>query len=162
LDGDRSRALLEIAGRAVPLPSGESMPLLLDGELRSLLVRRGTLDEEEIAEIRSHVTHSFNFLVQIPWTHDLREVPRIAVAHHEKLDGTGYPYHLRGADIPIQARMMTIADIFDALAAQDRPYKPPVPLPRALAILRDEAARGGIDPDLLELFIAREVYKASS
>ncbi|HVC83529.1 MAG TPA: HD domain-containing phosphohydrolase [Chloroflexota bacterium] len=159
LDEDRSRALLEVAGRIVTLPSGESMPLLLDGELRSLLVRRGTLDDEELAEIRSHVVHSFNFLIQIPWTHDLREIPRIAAAHHEKLDGTGYPYHLSGDDIPVQARMMTIADIFDALAAQDRPYKPAIPVPRALAILRDDAARGGIDADLLELFIAREVYR---
>src|SRR6185437_9026520 len=115
---------------------GEPRPLLLASELHSLRVRRGTLDEEEIEEIRSHVNHSFNFLIQIPWTRDLQAVPGIAAAHHEKLDGTGYPRRLAGEAIPIQARMMTIADIFDALVAQDRPYKPAVPIERACAILQ--------------------------
>jgi HD-GYP domain-containing protein (c-di-GMP phosphodiesterase class II) len=162
LEDDRFNALLDLAQRMILSPSGEPRPLLLASELHSLRVRRGTLDEEEIEEIRSHVNHSFNFLIQIPWTRDLQAVPGIAAAHHEKLDGTGYPRRLAGEAIPIQARMMTIADIFDALVAQDRPYKPALPLTRALDILRDEAQRGSIDRDLLDLFIAREVYLARS
>jgi HD-GYP domain-containing protein (c-di-GMP phosphodiesterase class II) len=162
LEDDRFNALLDLAQRMILSPSGEPRPLLLASELHSLRVRRGTLDEEEIEEIRSHVNHSFNFLIQIPWTRDLQAVPGIAAAHHEKLDGTGYPRRLAGAAIPIQARMMTIADIFDALVAQDRPYKPALPLTRALDILRDEAQRGSIDRDLLDLFIAREVYLTRS
>ncbi len=160
LEDDRFNALLDIAHRSILSPTGESHPLLLEAELHSLRVRRGTLDEQEIEEIRSHVNHSYNFLIQIPWTRDLKSVPGIAHAHHEKLDGTGYPRGLAGDAIPLQARMMTIADIFDALVAQDRPYKPALPLARALHILRDEAQRGSIDRDLLDLFIGREVYLA--
>ncbi len=159
LEEDRFQTLLEIATRTVPLPNGELIPLLGDDELTSLQVRRGSLDEAEIREIQSHVTHSFNFLIQIPWTRELQGVPGIAVAHHEKLNGTGYPFQLQGDQIPVQARMMTIADIFDALAAQDRPYKPPVPVPRALEILAGEARSGNIDPELLQLFVAQEVYR---
>jgi HD-GYP domain-containing protein (c-di-GMP phosphodiesterase class II) len=161
LEDDRFQALFGVAERVIVTPTGEEQPLLLEAELHSLRVRRGTLDDGEIEEIRSHVNHSFNFLMQIPWTRDLRAVPGIAAAHHEKLDGTGYPRQLSGEAIPVQARMMTIADIFDALVAQDRPYKPAVPIQRACAILQDEARRGAIDQDLLDLFVAREVYRAA-
>ena len=107
----------------------------------------------------SHVTHTFRFLSEIPWTGEFRRVPEIAYAHHEKLDGTGYPRKLPAAEIPIQSKMMTICDIFDALVAWDRPYKKSVPVERALHILGDEAASGKLDQDLLDLFIEAKIYE---
>jgi len=86
-------------------------------------------------------------------------VPEIAYAHHEKLDGSGYPRRLVGEQIPIQSRMMTIADIFDALVAWDRPYKKSVPVGRALDILQDEVKAGRLDRDLLAVFIEAKVYE---
>src|SRR5205814_42582 len=103
-------------------------------------------------EIESHVTHTYRFLSEIPWTGEYRRVPEIAYAHHEKLDGTGYPRRLSAAEIPIQSKMMTIADIFDALVAWDRPYKKSVPVEKALRILHDEASTGKLDQPLLSVF----------
>ena len=99
--------------------------------MAALHIRRGSLSEAERLEIESHVTHTFQFLVQIPWTQDLASVPKIAYAHHERLNGKGYPRQLTAPDIPLQSKAMAIADIFDALTAQDRPYKAAVPWPAA-------------------------------
>jgi HD-GYP domain-containing protein (c-di-GMP phosphodiesterase class II) len=139
---------------------GVERPLLSPDELRFLMIRRGNLDEAERQEIESHVTHSYRFLDQIPWTRDLRSIPDIAFAHHEKLNGTGYPRQLKAEYIPVQARIMTIADIFDALTATDRPYKRAVPTRRALDILHDEAKGGMIDPHLLQVFTEARVYES--
>ena len=137
---------------------GARRPLLHEDELRFLMVQRGNLDEEERKEIESHVTHTFAFLRQIPWTRELRRVPEIAYAHHEKLNGAGYPRRVRGNDIPVQARMMTIADIFDALTATDRPYKRAVPIERALDILHAEAREGMLDRELLATFTEARIW----
>jgi len=138
----------------------QERPLLTHEELRCLSIRKGSLDEAERLEIESHVNHTYRFLLQIPWTSELRDIPRIAFGHHEKLDGSGYPLRVQGADnIPIQTRMMTLADIFDALTAQDRPYKPSLPAPRALDILAAEVKAGQLDPDLFEVFVAARVYQ---
>jgi HD-GYP domain-containing protein (c-di-GMP phosphodiesterase class II) len=106
------------------------------------------------------VTHTFRFLQQIPWTRDLRQVPLIAYGHHEKLDGRGYPRGVTGDAIPIQTRMMTIADIFDALTAADRPYKPAIAPARALDILAEEVRAGELDAELFRLFVAGRVFEA--
>ncbi len=137
---------------------GMERPLLTDEEVRFLTITRGNLDEQERREIEAHVTHTFRFLQQIPWTRELRDIPRIAYAHHEKLNGEGYPRGVRGDEIPVQTRIMTIADIYDALTATDRPYKPAVPSERALDILRMEAKEGMLDKDLLATFIESRVY----
>ena len=108
--------------------------------------------------MESHVTHSFHFLTKIPWTPIMRGIPEIAYGHHEKLDGSGYPRGLKGEAIPLQARMMTISDIFDALTAQDRPYKRAVPPTTALDILHAEAKEGKLDPDLLDIFVSHKIY----
>ena len=100
------------------------------------------------------------FLAQIPWTRNLRRVPDIAYAHHEKLDGAGYPRQLTADQIPVQSRMMTIADIYDALTASDRPYKKAVPHAKALDILGYEAKLKKLDQKLLDLFIEAKVYEA--
>jgi HD-GYP domain-containing protein (c-di-GMP phosphodiesterase class II) len=104
------------------------------------------------------VTHTYNFLVRIPWGRDLQNVPDIAGKHHEYLDGSGYPSREHAAAIPLQARMMTVADIYDALTASDRPYKRAVPMPQALEILRGEASAGKVDADVLDLFIGARVF----
>ena len=142
--------------------AGKPHPMLDPQEFRFLSIRKGTLDPVERLEMESHVTHSFHFLSKIPWTPLMRGIPEIAYGHHEKLDGTGYPRHLTGDEIPIQARMMTISDIYDALTAQDRPYKPAVPVTKALDILTREARDGELDADLLDVFIAKRVYEATA
>jgi HD-GYP domain-containing protein (c-di-GMP phosphodiesterase class II) len=138
---------------------GIQRPLLGDEELKFLMIRRGNLDERERREIESHVTHTYKFLEQIPWTRELKNIPRIAYGHHEKLNGRGYPRAIGGDAIPVQTRMMTISDIFDALTASDRPYKRAVPLERALDILHDEAKEGMLDNALLKTFVDAKVFE---
>jgi HD-GYP domain-containing protein (c-di-GMP phosphodiesterase class II) len=150
----------EIAAQRYIDFDGVERPLLEEGELQYLMIRKGNLDEQERREIESHVTHTYRFLQQIPWTRELRGIPDIAFGHHEKLNGTGYPRAVGGEDISVQTRMMTIADIFDALTATDRPYKRAVPLDRALDILRDEAGEGMLDEHLLQSFIDGHVFAA--
>lgn len=151
--------LVEIAGRTYLDIYGNPHRLLQPEEVRILSIRRGSLDEEERREIESHVTKSYLFLRQIPWTKDLKQVPEIAYGHHEKLDGSGYPRGLRGEEIPIQTRMMTVCDIYDALTAADRPYKKAVSVERALDILRYEVEDGHIDRELVRLFIEGRVFE---
>jgi HD-GYP domain-containing protein (c-di-GMP phosphodiesterase class II) len=153
-------ALHDIRERTFIDFEGRIRPLLEDHELQFLMIRRGNLDDSERREIESHVTHTYRFLEQIPWTRELRAIPQIAYGHHEKLNGTGYPRALDGPAIPVQTRMMTIADIYDALTATDRPYKRAVPSARALDILRDEAREGMLDTALLEAFVEARVYDA--
>lgn len=138
---------------------GVVRPLLSDDELRFLMIDKGNLDPRERREIESHVTHTYRFLQQIPWTRELRGIPDIAYGHHEKLNGRGYPRGVGEAEIPVQTRMMTIADIYDALTATDRPYKRAVPAERALDILHAEAKGGLVDPHLLATFTAAQVWK---
>jgi len=138
---------------------GNQLAYLTDDEIRFLSIRKGSLDETERLEIESHVTHTYRFLMQIPWTKELQDIPRIAYGHHEKLDGSGYPRRVRSDGIPLQTRMMTIADIFDALTASDRPYKRAVPLPRALDIMASEVKGGMLDPDLFALFTDAKVFE---
>jgi HD-GYP domain-containing protein (c-di-GMP phosphodiesterase class II) len=136
-------------------------PLLDNAELEFLNIPRGSLSADERRKMEQHVTQSFYFLREIPWTKTpWRHVPEMAYGHHEHLDGTGYPRGLKGAQIVPQVRMLTISDIFDALTANDRPYKPAMPVERALDILvREFADRGKVDRDLLDLFIAKRVYE---
>lgn len=138
---------------------GEPVPFLDVDELHFLKIPKGTLDEKERVEIESHVEQTYQFLTQIPWTEDLQNLAIIAYGHHEKLNGKGYPRGVSAKEIPIQTRMMTIADIFDALTASDRPYKRALSAEKALSILQMEAKDGLVDQDLVELLIQAEVYK---
>jgi HD-GYP domain-containing protein (c-di-GMP phosphodiesterase class II) len=117
------------------------------------------LTADERVEIESHVTHTHRFLSTIPWTDALKNIPLIAYGHHEKLDGTGYPQRMPGDSIPVQARMMTICDIYDALTASDRPYKSAVPNHVAFEILESEVTQGKVDRDLFGLFLEAKVYE---
>jgi HD-GYP domain-containing protein (c-di-GMP phosphodiesterase class II) len=156
--GDFDR-LLEIAGETYRDPRGGEHPLLTPDEVRCLSIPQGSLDEGERKLIESHVVHSFNFLMRIPWTREIRGIPWIARAHHEKLNGKGYPYRLTADEIPVQAKIMTICDIYDALYAADRPYKKAVPAERALEILEMSVRDNELDPSLFQMFVAARVFQ---
>ena len=151
--------LNEIAKLGYEDTRGNRKSYLTPDELKALSVSRGSLTSEEFAEIQSHVDHTYAFLRQIPWGDRLYFVPEIAAKHHEKLDGTGYPHHAVASQIPIQSKIMTIADIYDALTASDRPYKKAVPPEKALDIINMDVKAGKIDSDLYALFISSGVYK---
>ncbi|MEE8217400.1 MAG: HD domain-containing phosphohydrolase [Vicinamibacteria bacterium] len=148
-----------------PLEQWASGPFLSERERAALLIRKGSLTDEERFDpregINSHVQHTYEFLRKIPWTGELRRIPEIAWAHHEKLDGSGYPQGLTAKKIPVQSKMMTISDIFDALRAWDRPYKRAVTPEKALDILKDEVKRGKLDEDLLSVFIETRIWDSS-
>jgi HD-GYP domain-containing protein (c-di-GMP phosphodiesterase class II) len=151
--------LSEIARKTYRDPRGTERPYLSSEELRFLSIPRGTLDPDERRQIESHVVHSFNFLAQIPRTPEFRGIPTIARAHHEKMNGKGYPFGLNSDQIPIQAKMMTICDIYDALSASDRPYKRAIPTDRALDILKICVREEEIDPELFRVFMDAHVYR---
>ncbi len=132
--------------------------ILTDNEMKILSIPKGSLSKDERAQIESHVSHTYDFLKQIAWTDGLEQVAQIAHCHHEKMDGSGYPRGIAGNEIPIQARMMTIADIYDALVAFDRPYKKSMHADAAIDILLMEANEGKLDSDLLRIFIEAGVY----
>jgi len=138
---------------------GEELPLLQQFEFANLALAKGSLNPQERVEIESHVSHTFAFLTLIPWTKQLRDLPTIAYSHHEKMDGTGYPRKLAGDDIPVQSRMMAIADIYDALTAPDRPYKRGLPPDRALSILEMEARQSKIDARLFNVFVESKAWR---
>jgi HD-GYP domain-containing protein (c-di-GMP phosphodiesterase class II) len=159
LDEEPARILDEIHGKTFLEKGGQAVPFLNDDEYTKLRIRRGSLDEAERKEIESHVTHTFLFLRTIPWTKEMRNIPAIAYGHHEKLDGDGYPRKLLAADIPIQSRMMTVSDIYDALTASDRPYKRAVPPRQALDILTKEVEMHKLDKELVDIFIESKVWE---
>jgi HD-GYP domain-containing protein (c-di-GMP phosphodiesterase class II) len=141
---------------------GEMRFLLDEDEAVALSVKRGSLTPKEYEEITSHVVHTFKFLSQIPWGKAFRRVPQIAGAHHERLNGTGYPNRLRAEEIPVQSKMMSISDIFDALTASDRPYKKAVPVERAVDILEYGVKDQHLDPELVRIFREARVWDRCS
>ena len=136
---------------------GHAQPLLTAPEVARLSIPRGSLSPDERLEIESHVTHTFRFLSQIPWTRMLRRVPEIAYAHHERVDGSGYPRAMNAPVIPLESKLMAVSDIYDALTASDRPYKKAVPHPLALDILHQEARAGHVDAEVLRIFVAADI-----
>ena len=162
LPASHFEALLQVARRTYEDPTGRPHPYLTEEEMRYLTIPKGSLDETERLEIESHVTHTYRFLQQIPWTRELQDIPMIAYGHHEKLDGKGYPRRVTGEAIPIQTRMMTISDIYDALSAADRPYKAAVAPARALDIMADEVRAGQLDQELFRLFVDGKVFEAKA
>jgi HD-GYP domain-containing protein (c-di-GMP phosphodiesterase class II) len=151
--------LVDIAAKHFLDFDGEEKALLTPDEVRLLSIRKGSLDDEERKQIESHVVHTVNFLQQIPWTKEIKNIPAIARGHHEKLNGLGYPYKLSAQEIPVQTRMMTISDIFDALSAADRPYKKAISMERALEILGFAVKDGEIDGPLFDVFKQARVFE---
>jgi HD-GYP domain-containing protein (c-di-GMP phosphodiesterase class II) len=151
--------LSKIAARTFERGDGSLAPYLTQDELHFLQLPSGTLDDAERAQVEAHVDQTHRFLINIPWTDDLKNLVTYAYGHHEKLDGSGYPRQLKGDEIPFQARVITIADIFDALTEADRPYKRALPPDQALDILRAEAAAGRVDRDVVEIMIESQAYR---
>lgn len=140
--------------------NGNSIDVITDSNKANLTIKRGSLNPEERKEIETHVVHTYKFVSKIPWPSEYKNIPEIALRHHEFLDGSGYPDGLKGMDsISIQSRMMAVADIYDALSAKDRPYKKPVPLNIVLKILTEEADKGRLDKSLVDLFINEKIYE---
>jgi response regulator RpfG family c-di-GMP phosphodiesterase len=159
LPAEASARLQDAAARTFVDLRGETRSLLTPIELTCLSIPKGSLSEAERKEIEGHVSHTFRFLSEIPWTRTLRRIPEIAYGHHEKLDGRGYPRGVPGKEIAVETRMMTISDIYDALTASDRPYKKALPAEKALDILHDEAKRKQVDAPLLGIFVEAAIWK---
>ncbi len=156
---ERKARLDGIAEKIFVDDQGTVQPYLIEDEIRNLSISRGTLLPEELQIIRRHAEASIRLLAQIPFSKKLRNVPVFAGDHHEMLNGSGYPQGKRAEDLPLQSRILAVADIFDALTASDRPYRKADPCERAYAILRDEVARGRLDGRLVELFISAGVQQ---
>lgn len=152
VDDDAIEFVHEVASRTFRTLAGDEVELLTAYEVENLTIRRGTLNESEWENMRSHARRSEEYLERIPWSDELRNIPCIAGAHHEKLDGSGYPEGLKADEILPQVRMLTIADIFDALTAADRPYRKAATVERAVEILYLEAKDGKLDLELVEMF----------
>lgn len=137
---------------------GAIQPFLNADEVENLSVRAGTLNAQERAIINNHISTTIKMLEALPWPKHLQNVPEYAGGHHERMDGKGYPRGLRGEQMSVQAKIMAIADIFEALTAKDRPYKDGKTLTESLHILGSFALNGHIDPDLFNIFIKKKVY----
>jgi len=139
-------------------PDGLESDFLRDDELENLTIRTGTLTRSERETINNHIVTTIKMLESLPWPKHLRHVSEYAAGHHERMDGKGYPKGLKRDEMSVQARIMGIADIFEALTARDRPYKPGMKLSQALHILRNLRDNGHIDPDLYDVFVKQKVY----
>ena len=159
LDAPVAAELADIATRTYECPDGTTAPYLTAEELRFLQLPKGTLDDRERAVIDRHATATRDLLANIPWPDNLKDIVTYASGHHELLNGEGYPERLAGDQIPLQTRLITIADIFDALIASDRPYKHSVPVGRALEMLQADAAAGQLDPELVKVLTESESYR---
>ncbi len=160
LPDERLAWLEEISRRTYIDGEGQERPWLTEEERALLSIRKGTLSAEERKIMESHVTVTDKLLSQIKFSNDLSRVRQWAAAHHELLNGSGYPNHLEAGAIPMEVRIITILDVFDALVADDRPYKPGMPVERALSILDAMANKEGkLDPDLTAKFIESRCWE---
>jgi hypothetical protein len=138
--------------------NGKKSPFLTDEEVENLTVKSGTLTASERAIINHHIDVTIQMLEALPWPQHLKNVPEYAGGHHERMDGRGYPRGLKREQMSVQARCMGIADVFEALTAEDRPYKKAKTLSESLAILGKFKLSGQIDPDLFDVFMWEKVY----
>ncbi len=151
LDSIRAETFVDLDGR--------TRPLLSDGEHENLSVARGNLTGKERKQIEQHIVDTWEILKRIPWPKDFRWVANLAACHHEKIDGSGYPWKLKGDEIPLGGQILAIVDIFEALTAKDRPYKPAIPVDKAIAIIQADVDRGALNADLWKLFLDRKLYE---
>ena len=139
--------------------AGTAHPFLSDREFENLSVRRGNLTDKERERINSHAQATRRILSRIPWTRELAQIPEIAGHHHERLDGSGYPDGLTDSQLTFESKALAVIDIYEALVAQDRPYKPKMPPQKAIEILRAEAAARHLDAAIVEFFVASGTFK---
>lgn len=157
-DEDQHRVRNIGQGRKWRNVDGIETDFLSSDEIDNLTIRAGTLTQKERDIINHHIVATIKMLEELPWPTHLKNVPEYAGGHHERMDGKGYPKGLTRDQMSLQARMMGIADIFEALTAKDRPYKPGMKLTQAMEIMRKFKENGHIDPDLFDVFINQQVY----
>lgn len=163
LQDDKLEAVARLRGQCYTGPDGEAMPYLTEDEYAMLSIRKGTLSDGERKIMEEHVVVTDKLLSQIHFSSELSHVRHWAASHHELLNGSGYPRHLQRDEIPYEVRIITILDIFDALVADDRPYKPGMPVERALSILDNMANKEGkLDPELTRLFIESKCWESET
>ena len=159
LEDETLERLKEISHRTFTDSEGNEQPFLSEDELLNLSIRRGSITESERRKMQDHAAVTLRMLQQIPFTKKLKNIPNFAGAHHEFINGNGYPLGLKGDEIPFEGRIMAVTDIAEALTASDRPYKKAMPLETVYRILRSMSEKGELDNDLVELFIENEIYK---
>jgi HD-GYP domain-containing protein (c-di-GMP phosphodiesterase class II) len=162
LDDQNYNKLLKIKEHRFHFRDGTDGTILTDIEWEKLSVRKGNLTDNERNAINSHATSTYRILSKIPWTRELEKIPVIAAQHHERLDGSGYPEGLKKEKIHLESRILAVVDIFESLVAKDRPYKPKVPVPKAIEILLQEVAAGKLDSDVVDFFIEKKIYEIYS
>jgi hypothetical protein len=158
LSEDKVDSIRQIA-QTLLLIEGRQSPLLSEDEVQNLSIRKGTLTDEEREIINNHVRLTHQMLAKLPFPKKLAKVPDYAAMHHEKLDGTGYPNALLGEQIPLQARILAVADVFEALTAADRPYKKGKKLSESIRILEAMAAENHLDVDVCDLLVKSGLVK---
>ncbi|MFZ4540769.1 MAG: HD-GYP domain-containing protein, partial [Rickettsiales bacterium] len=156
---DEKIARLQAIGQRSITIEGKTEPLLTENEIYNLGTRRGTITPEERQIMNDHMVHTVNMLESMPWPKHLKRVPEYATGHHEKMDGTGYPRGLLASTMSTPARMMCIADIFEALTASDRPYKKAKMLSEAMAIIGQFKKTNHLDPDIVDFFVTSKTYR---
>jgi len=158
MSDERIERVKAIAARTY-LDGDEQKPWLTEDEVKNLCIRKGTLTDAERKIIEDHTVVTIDMLSRLPFPKRLSRVPEFAGAHHEKLDGTGYPNHISGDALSLQARILAVADVFEALTAKDRPYKEPMKLSQAMKIMGFMVKDKHVDPEVFGLFSSAEVYK---
>jgi HD-GYP domain-containing protein (c-di-GMP phosphodiesterase class II) len=158
LSDEDLKTLKEIASKTYEDLHGTARPYLTDTEVECLSVKQGNLTDEEYKKIQTHVEHTYNIVKNIPFTQTLKNVPFFSASHHEFLDGTGYPRGLTSDQLPLQARILAVADIFDALTAVDRPYRSAISPSKACQVLKAHAKAGRLDQDIVNLFTEKALY----
>ena len=159
LEDDKLERLKEISKLSWIDFSGETQNFLTEDELTNLSIRRGSITEKERKKMQDHAAVTLKMLQQIPFTKKLKNIPLYAGAHHEFINGKGYPLGLKGDEIPFEGKIMCVTDIAEALTASDRPYKKAMPLETVHRILRSMAENEELDKNLVEFFISEEVYQ---
>ena len=156
---DKKEKLDQIAGKSYTDPDGEVHPYIDEEEYLNFSVVKGNLTDAERKIIQSHVIQTGTLINRLPFVDKLARVPEYAASHHEWLNGKGYPNGLSGDQIPLASRIMCVSDVWDALTAQDRPYKPPIPVDKSCDILRGGAEHMEFDPDVVAIFIANRIWE---
>jgi len=158
MEDEKIERLKKLALRTLDI-NGQTQPLLTADEVYNLSTRRGTITAEERQIMNDHMVHTVNMLESMPWPKHLQRVPEYATGHHEKMDGTGYPRGVLGGTMSVPARMMCIADIFEALTANDRPYKKAKTLSEAMAIIGQFKKNNHLDPHIVDFFVSSKTYR---
>lgn len=155
---EEEKKILEIAKIEYIDADNEVKMILNDFEVESLTIKKGNLTDKERKIINTHVEHTYDILKKVPWSNAFKQVPEIASCHHERINGTGYYKGLKGDEISVQSKILALIDIFEALTAFDRPYKPPVSIEKALEIISEEVELEHIDRDIFQVFLKEKIY----